>query len=41
MVESSIDAVSREIDIEMFVKSNFTGNQKPIPLQFEQHKQYA
>lgn len=40
MAESSIDAVSKDVDIEMYVKSNFTGNQKPVPLLFEQYKQY-
>lgn len=35
MVESSISAVSKEVDIEMFVKSFFTGSQKPLPLIFE------
>jgi hypothetical protein len=35
MVGSSIEAVSKEIDIEMFVKSHHTGSQKPMPLSFE------
>ena len=37
MVENSIDAVSKDVDIEMFVKSHFTGGDKPVPLHFEQH----
>jgi hypothetical protein len=35
MVSSSVDAVSKEIDIEMFVKTSCTGGQKPPQLTFE------
>ena len=40
MVENSFQAVSKEVDIELFVKSQFTGSRKPAPLQFEPYKNY-
>lgn len=40
MVESSIESVSKDIDIEMFVKAHFTGDQKPQSLAFEPYKNF-
>lgn len=35
MVSNSVISVSKEVDIEMFVKSNCTGTQRPPQLHFE------
>eukprot|EP00158_Paraphelidium_tribonemae_P002988 Partr_v1_DN25819_c0_g1_i1_m2951 putative Inherit from NOG: Growth arrest-specific 7 len=41
MVVNSVDAVSKTVDIEMFVKEHYTGSFKPEPLTFEQYKSYC
>lgn len=38
MCGHSIESVSPHVDIEMFVKTSFTGSQKPIQLKYEPYK---
>ena len=38
MVDNSIQSISKDVDIEMFVKQYFTGGHRPAPLQFEPYQ---
>lgn len=40
MAENSVEAICKEVDIEMFVKEKFTGSERPIELVFEGYKGY-